>query len=85
MTRFIGIASRLAAACLLLLFATAANAADPYGTWLRPSTGTQVSFYACGGKLCARIAAVSAFFTSGRLIVIVRTPSVSSTTSVSTI
>src|SRR6516164_5685413 len=31
---------------------------DPYGTWMRPSTGTQVSFYDCGGKLCAKIVAV---------------------------
>ena len=35
-----------------------AFAAEPYGTWTRPSTGTQVSFYNCGGKLCGRIAAV---------------------------
>jgi uncharacterized protein (DUF2147 family) len=35
-----------------------ASAADPYGTWVRPSTGTQVSFYACGGKLCAKIVSV---------------------------
>ena len=25
---------------------------------MRPSTGSQVSFYACGGQLCARVAAV---------------------------
>ena len=30
----------------------------PYGTWTRPSTGTQVSFYNCGGKLCGKIVAV---------------------------
>ncbi|HEY2757119.1 MAG TPA: DUF2147 domain-containing protein [Pseudolabrys sp.] len=36
----------------------AAHAAEPYGTWLRPSTGTQVSFYKCGGKLCGKIVAV---------------------------
>ncbi len=36
----------------------AANAAEPYGTWTRPSTGTQVSFYNCGGKLCGKIVAV---------------------------
>ena len=36
----------------------AAYAADPFGTWLRPSTGTQVNFYACGAKLCAKVAAV---------------------------
>ena len=35
-----------------------AQAADPLGTWVRPSTGTQVNFYACGGKLCAKVAAV---------------------------
>jgi uncharacterized protein (DUF2147 family) len=32
---------------------------DPYGTWMRPSTGTQVSFYDCGGRLCAKIVAVT--------------------------
>ena len=36
----------------------AANAAEPYGTWERPSTGTHLQFYACGGKLCAKVAAV---------------------------
>ena len=35
-----------------------AQAADPFGTWVRPSTGTQVNVYACGGKLCAKVAAV---------------------------
>jgi len=35
-----------------------ACAFDPYGTWMRPSTGTQVSFYDCRGKLCAKIVAV---------------------------
>ncbi|MBI3704772.1 MAG: DUF2147 domain-containing protein [Rhizobiales bacterium] len=35
-----------------------ASAADPHGQWVRPSTGTQISFYACGGKLCAKIVAV---------------------------
>jgi len=35
-----------------------AIAADPYGTWVRPSTGTQVNFYDCGGKLCGKIVAV---------------------------
>ena len=38
--------------------ATAASAADPYGTWTRPSTGTQVNMYNCGGKLCAKITGV---------------------------
>jgi uncharacterized protein (DUF2147 family) len=35
-----------------------ASAADPHGTWVRPSTGTQINFYGCGGKLCAKIVAV---------------------------
>ncbi len=38
--------------------AGAALAAEPYGTWTRPSTGTQVSFYNCGGKLCGKIVSV---------------------------
>jgi uncharacterized protein (DUF2147 family) len=38
--------------------ATIASAADPYGIWMRPSTGTQVNFYDCGGKLCGKIVAV---------------------------
>ena len=37
---------------------SAASAAEPYGDWVRPSTGTQVNFYDCGGKLCAKIVAV---------------------------
>src|ERR1700680_1987429 len=37
---------------------TIAGAAEPWGTWVRPSTGTQVNFYNCGGKLCAKITAV---------------------------
>lgn len=40
---------------LSLLSATAAYAADPYGVWTRPSTGAQVEFYNCSGKLCAKI------------------------------
>ncbi len=39
---------------LLLGAASVAHAASPYGTWVRPSTGTKVSFYDCGGKLCAK-------------------------------
>lgn len=41
-----------------ILFAASARADDPYGTWMRPSTGTQVNFYNCGGKLCGKIVAV---------------------------
>ena len=35
-----------------------AGAAEPYGTWVRPSTGTQVNFYDCGGQLCGKIVGV---------------------------
>lgn len=45
-------------ALALSLSAQFASAAEPYGTWLRPSTGTQLNFYACGGKLCAKVASV---------------------------
>ena len=46
----------IALACLAL--PNAARAAEPYGVWLRPSTGTQVHFYNCGGKLCGKIVGV---------------------------
>ena len=29
------------------------------GLWLRPSTGSQVRFYNCGGKLCGKMVAVT--------------------------
>ncbi len=44
---------------LLVGLANAASAAEPYGTWLRPSTGSQVRFYNCGGKLCGKVVAVT--------------------------
>ena len=55
------LSSSLAAGIVLagcVALSGAAFAAEPYGTWLRPSTGTQVNFYACGSKLCAKVAAV---------------------------
>ena len=48
----------LAAALVLIGLPGVASAAEPYGVWIRPSTGTQVSFYDCGGKLCAKVVAV---------------------------
>lgn len=48
----------LAVAISVALLTTAALAAEPAGTWVRPSTGTQVSFYACGANLCGKIVAV---------------------------
>lgn len=52
------IKSTLVAALAFASLIGAAQAAEPYGTWTRPSTGTQVSFYNCGGKLCGKIVAV---------------------------
>lgn len=56
------IKSTLVAALAFASLVGAAQAAEPYGTpygtWTRPSTGTQVSFYNCGGKLCGKIVAV---------------------------
>ncbi len=37
---------------------SSALAAEPFGTFVRPSTGTQVKFYDCGGKLCGKIVGV---------------------------
>jgi uncharacterized protein (DUF2147 family) len=45
-------------AVLVACAATAAQAADPTGTWVRPSTGTVVKFYNCGDALCAKIVGV---------------------------
>lgn len=53
--RMSAIALAFAASAMII---GAANAADPYGNWTRPSTGTQVNFYNCGGKLCGKIVAV---------------------------
>ncbi|HEV3394793.1 MAG TPA: DUF2147 domain-containing protein [Xanthobacteraceae bacterium] len=51
--------SRIIVACGLASgFVTGVRADEPYGTWVRPSTGTQVNFYNCGGKLCGKIVAV---------------------------
>ena len=53
-----GLKLPLAAAIALAALSGIAQAADPYGNWTRPSTGTQVNFYNCGGKLCGKIIAV---------------------------
>jgi uncharacterized protein (DUF2147 family) len=47
----------LAGAAILMTASTAAFA-DPYGNWVRPSTGTVIKVYACGDKLCAKITGV---------------------------
>jgi uncharacterized protein (DUF2147 family) len=48
----------IAMASFVVALSGTASAAEPYGVWLRPSTGTQVNFYDCGGKLCGKIVAV---------------------------
>jgi uncharacterized protein (DUF2147 family) len=49
-----------AAIATVLLTATAAFAqSSPFGTWTRPSNGTKVNFYDCGGKLCAKVTSSS--------------------------
>jgi uncharacterized protein (DUF2147 family) len=32
-----------------------ALAAEPFGKWVRPSNGAQVTFYNCGGNLCGKV------------------------------
>ena len=49
-------ATSLAAAIVgAALFLSPASAAEPYGTWMRPSNGAEVSFFNCGGKLCGKV------------------------------
>ena len=55
MTKF---ALPLFACVAWLSLAGIANAAEPYGVWVRPSTGSHVRFYDCGGKLCGKVIAV---------------------------
>jgi uncharacterized protein (DUF2147 family) len=50
--------STFALAAVAAAFVSQALAAEPFGTWVRPSTGTQVNFYNCGGKLCGKIVGV---------------------------
>lgn len=46
------------AAISLAALSVSARAAEPFGTWTRPSTGAQISFYECSGKLCAKVVGV---------------------------
>jgi uncharacterized protein (DUF2147 family) len=50
--------STLVALGLVAGLSTAALANEPYGTWVRPSTGTTVDFYKCGANLCAKVVGV---------------------------
>ena len=52
------VAKSIVAIATLVGLASTAQAADPFGTWTRPSTGAQISFYDCGGKLCAKVVGV---------------------------
>ena len=47
------------AGLLTAWLAGAATAADPFGTYMRPSTGGQVQFYDCAGKLCGKVVKVA--------------------------
>lgn len=48
----------LVTAAALALVSGSAAASEPFGTFVRPSTGTQVNFYNCGGNLCGKIVGV---------------------------
>jgi uncharacterized protein (DUF2147 family) len=50
--------SRMSLAAIAVVLLSPALAAEPFGEWVRPSTGAQVRFYDCGGKLCGKIVAV---------------------------
>ncbi len=53
----------------LALGATAAFAqSSPFGTWTRPSNGTKVDFYDCGGKLCAKVISSKTAGAAGKVI-----------------
>jgi uncharacterized protein (DUF2147 family) len=49
---------RIALTGAVVVFASSTLAAEPFGRWLRPSTGTLVMFYDCGGKLCGKIVGI---------------------------
>ena len=51
--------ARILPVLAVVLAAGPAFAAEPFGTFKRPSTGTEVTFYDCGGKLCAKIVKVT--------------------------
>lgn len=46
------------AACLAVVALSPALAAEPFGMFVGPSTGTPMKFYDCGGKLCGKIVGV---------------------------
>jgi len=58
LTKAAGLRQAMFAIGFAAIFIVGARADEPFGTWVRPSTGTQVNFYNCGGKLCGKIVAV---------------------------
>ena len=44
--------------CVALGAATPAFAIDPWGVWVRETSGTWFDFYNCAGKLCAKVIGV---------------------------
>ncbi len=61
--------STLAMAAVIALATSTAALASPYGTWTRPSNGTKVEFYECGGKLCAKVLSSKNKDSVGKVIV----------------
>ncbi|MFG1362086.1 DUF2147 domain-containing protein [Xanthobacter versatilis] len=57
--RVAALAAATGVGLLSLATAGAADAADALGKFTRPSTGTVVNFYDCGGKLCGKIISVT--------------------------
>ncbi len=47
----------IATVAIAALFAGPAMA-EPYGKWVRASTGATIEFYQCGANLCAKVAGV---------------------------
>ena len=47
------------AIALLIGAATAAQAFDPWGVWIREEGGTKFDFYNCDNKLCAKVVDVT--------------------------
>ena len=42
------------------LILSPAMAAEPFGKWVRPSNGAELTFYDCAGKLCGKVASKGA-------------------------
>jgi uncharacterized protein (DUF2147 family) len=61
--------SSIALAAVIATVTSTAAFASPYGTWTRPSNGTKVEFYECGGKLCGKVISSKNKDSVGKVIV----------------